>query len=403
MQIRQISERMAEKRICDGRKIQEQRGTPAMRCIIVNSSDIFEYRVKLLRAVLRELGYEVTVIASDYRHIEKVKRQTEDPDFRLLPTLPYAKNISVRRILSHLDFAHKALCSIRQEDCDLLYLIVPPNAQAGIASAYKKKHPETRVIMDVIDLWPESLPIAGTDRFPFTVWSGIRNRNLKYADTIITECRLYHQYIRRFAAESRLRTVYWCHGPESADRKPAGEMYSPDPGKWVLGYLGSINNIIDIDGIAAAVSFFAKDKPVAVRIVGGGEKEEAFAEACRCAGAEVIRYGKIYDPAKKQEIFSACHYGINIMKKTVTVGLSMKSVDYMEMGLPILNGLSGDTYDFVKEEKIGRNLDALDYAYDEKMRANARAFYEKHCSFEAYKKAMKQILTEQQDFEEVSG
>ena len=43
------------------------------------------------------------------------------------------------------------------------------------------------------------------------------------------------------------------------------------------------------------------------------------------------------------------------MKKSVCVGLTMKSIDYFEFGLPIINNIKGDTWNAVEEYGIGIN------------------------------------------------
>ena len=63
----------------------------------------------------------------------------------------------------------------------------------------------------------------------------------------------------------------------------------------------------------------------------------------KSAGAEVFYHGKVFDSKEKNRIFETCHYGLNIMKDSVFVGLTMKSMDYFE-GLPIINNIQGDTW-----------------------------------------------------------
>ena len=59
---------------------------------------------------------------------------------------------------------------------------------------------------------------------------------------------------------------------------------------------------------------------------------------------------------KKQNIFDNCHFGLNIMKDNVCVGLTMKSIDYFQHGLPIINNIQADTTKIVLENGIGFNL-----------------------------------------------
>lgn len=44
-----------------------------------------------------------------------------------------------------------------------------------------------------------------------------------------------------------------------------------------------------------------------------------------------------------------------MMKPEVTVGLTMKSVEYLYWGLPLLNTIGGDTWRFIEESQAGFN------------------------------------------------
>ena len=63
-----------------------------------------------------------------------------------------------------------------------------------------------------------------------------------------------------------------------------------------------------------------------------------------------------FDEKEKRKIFDKCSFELNIMKDSVQVGLTMKSIDYFEAGLPILNNIKSDTWDLVEEYNIGFNL-----------------------------------------------
>jgi hypothetical protein len=51
------------------------------------------------------------------------------------------------------------------------------------------------------------------------------------------------------------------------------------------------------------------------------------------------------------------------MKDTVNVGLTMKSIDYLQHGLPLINNIPEDTYILISKYNIGINaIDLLDFA-----------------------------------------
>ena len=130
----------------------------------------------------------------------------------------------------------------------------------------------------------------------------------------------------------------------------------PEEGVLQLCYLGSINNIIDIPAIAGLIQEIQKLRPVKLNIIGDGESRELLIASVRETGAAVEYHGPIFDVDQRQAIFDRCSFGINVMKESVCVGLTMKSLDYFAGGLPILNTIQADTWDLVEQEGIGVNL-----------------------------------------------
>ena len=101
-------------------------------------------------------------------------------------------------------------------------------------------------------------------------------------------------------------------------------------------------------------------KPVTCHIIGDGASRDTFVMELKKTGAIVVYHGEIYDPDEKQKIFNQCSFGLNIMKDSVCVGLTMKSVNYFFAGLPILNNIKADTTRLVDKYQVGFNLASED-------------------------------------------
>ncbi len=361
-----------------------------MKYIIINSSTNFEYRVDLIYEYLTGKGNDVTVLASDFVHSEKKKRTETKHSYELINTIPYKKNLSIDRLLSHYDFSKKAYKRIKDEEADVLYLMIPQNSNAKIGKWYKKRQPDTKIVMDIVDMWPESLPVKYTDRWPFTIWANIRNKNLKYADVIVTECDYYQEKLKKWLQGKKTVTVPWLKRYRNWNSKfeninennAASDSKADKKDKISLCYLGAVNNIIDIDKICELIGKISEKLPVELHIIGIGERKEEFKRAAETAGAKVTDHGPIYDENKKQEIMDECDFGLNIMKDTVCVGLSMKSIDYMAAGLPIINNLPGDISKIVENYGIGfnyRNIKTINPEQDFD-RTKIRKIYEEYFS-----------------------
>ena len=142
-----------------------------MKAVIVNCFDTYEDRVDLVHEFFKEQGYDVTVIQSDFRHFKKIHREEPKEDFIFVKSKPYYKNLSVSRLSSHYKYAGDAFKIVEELKPDLLYTFVPPNSLAKFATSYKQRHEEIKLIFDLIDLWPETMPIGKAKKFPpFTFW-----------------------------------------------------------------------------------------------------------------------------------------------------------------------------------------------------------------------------------------
>ena len=316
------------------------------------------YRERLVspEAVLREMGYECTYITSDFSHNAKQHYKVEDlPHCIQIPTKPYQKNISPQRIISHIRFARDAFAKVAQIRPDIVYVEVPPNSLCRAAARYKRKYPEAKLVLDVFDMWPETFPNSRAKKLlapVFKVWAALRDRNLGAADFVVTECEMFRQKLRLKKETSQ--TVWLC--ADAFNAETSQPQLCEDA--LELCYLGAINNIINIPAICDLIRELTATKPVVLHIIGKGERQEEFVAEAEKAGAKVIFYGAVYDEVKKAEIMNRCHFGLNIMKSSVCIGLTMKSVDYFRFGLPIINNIPGDTKQLVQEKGIGVQLEA---------------------------------------------
>lgn len=363
-----------------------------MRIIIINCFDTIEHRAELLRKIMRQEGHDVFVLTSDYRHIHKSRRIHAPDDYELIRVTQYIKNLSIARMVSHSGFARHAVERVKQIKPDLLWVMIPPNSLGKRVAEYKKIAPHCKVVFDIIDMWPESLPILRYKKFPpLTNWAALRNKALSKADLVVSESNLYWDILRKYCPAEKQTTLYLA-------KEKTEFAYDPDlpEDRISLCYLGSINNIIDIPLIYKIIK--AIPAPVELNIIGDGESREELIQKAENAGAHVVYHGIVYDQKLKQEIFDRCHFGLNIMKDTVYVGLTMKSIDYWEASLPIINNIKGDTWKFVEQKEIGINYNGEDtipllaLTKIQERRRTIRSFFEDYFTEDIFAEQVIQIL-----------
>lgn len=372
-----------------------------MKVTIVNCFDTNRDRVDLIYDYFKEKSYEVTVIESDFHHGRKEKKDITRDDFLFIDTLPYKRNLSVGRLKSHDDFSKKAIQLAADLHPDILYVMFPPNSLMKYASAYKAKNPQVKLIADIIDLWPESMPVPGSLKklFVFKMWANIRNKHLAKADLVLTECHYYYDVLKKYIGQTETGTLYLAQDSIPYEGEKPVQLSQEN---FDICYLGSINNIIDIEFISKLIKKMSAVKKVRLHIIGDGESREEFIQSSERAGAEVLYHGKIYDAREKQAIFDQCYFGLNIMKETVSIGLTTKSIDYFNAGLPIINNIKHDTVKLVDQYGIGinitRDLDNVpeimneSIALNEQRRTKVKEIFEQYFSRAAFYEQLQVLL-----------
>lgn len=374
------------------------------KAVCISIFNHYDNRVLFAEKFLAGKGFDVTYIASDFDHYIKDKYKIERENVVQVRGKPYYKNISVQRLQSHHDSANECLKVLEEIKPDLIYTLVPPNSQSRVVAKYKKKHKDTIVLMDLFDLWPETFPSLKKNlllRVAFYCWRNVRDAGLDMADYIITECGLYRMVLENQLSDKKSKILHLCKTDYGRRR-----VLHIDTSPLNICYLGSINNIIDIETIIALLREMAKHRPLVLHVIGGGENTKALLDFDEeNDNIKVEYYGILYDEAKKHEIMDKCAFALNILKKTVCIGLTMKSVDYFEAGVPIINNVSSDTSWIIDKYGAGFNIDddlqkcaAKIMAMDEKklitMRYSTRRAYEEMFSEKVYFERFEEIFEE---------
>jgi len=374
----------------------------SLKCVFISCFNAYDNRIVHIEKILANNGYNCFYITSNFNHGVKEHYNIDRDNAIQIATLPYSRNFSIKRLLSHLIFSYKAIKQIKSIKPDILYVMLPPNSLAYFASNYKKKH-STKLIFDIYDLWPETFPSKKYKALlaaPFRIWRNLRNNNLKYADVVVTECDLFGKKIRDYIGDIETFTLY----PVKVSDVIKKEIDISKKRELNICYLGSINNIIDTDNICELLGKVNLLKPVVLHIIGDGEKRKEFITLLEEKNIDIKFYGCIYDETKKQDIFDRCVLGINMMKATVCVGLTLKSIEYLHAGLPLLNNIKGDSYEMIAEYGIGFNVDGnvdstvqsiVNLSQEEihEMKCQTKVVYGKLFSLEVFSQTIESIFS----------
>jgi hypothetical protein len=374
------------------------------KIVLISLYGYYNSRLVFLSQELVKKNYEVIYITSLFDHISKQNNQVMDFKFAnktiLVKTIKYKKNISLARLISNIFSSSNIFFKTLFLRPTVVYIMIPPDALIFFFGLFKSLL-RYKLIVDVYDLWPESLPrnsiIFNVIKF---FWKKNRNFFFSSIDFLIVECWYYLQFLPYRKHILSTQTIYPTFGTFKMAQVTSFNQLN-------FLYLGSINNIIDIDLIIDLLIKLNKIKSTHIYIVGSGENKDKFLTKLINNNLGYSYFGNLY----KNELYKFInnkniHFGLNIMKSNIKVGFTMKSASYFMYGLPIINNIKGDTYDFINQYKIGFNLDNLDnfikiLAFNDLdkiklLKGNVKSFFNQNISpkvtTKSYLKVIKKVI-----------
>ena len=328
--------------------------------VVLSGTNHYEERNKQVIEEFKKQNKKVLYLTSDFHHINKRQYVFDVEGCKQVHVMPYYKNISISRLLSHGEFSFKAYFYLKQHRPDIVYTEIPNNSLAMSTAWYKKRY-GCQLIFDIFDMWPEALPVKTGNpviKFALSIWGAFRNRNLKHADKIYTECDYYQEILAKEGYIMPMETKYLSQEDGDLEIKT---VWKDD--QIHICYVGSINNIINAPLMIEFLDKLNQKRKVYFHLIGQGESKERIKQELEKKQVKVIDYGSIYDKQELQTIFNQCSFAINFLVPDVAIGITMKSVTYLRGGMPILNTVGGDSYKMVQNYGIGYNV--LDASMDE--------------------------------------
>ncbi len=342
-------------------------------------------RFKRIAEMLAQKGYEVTVVTSRFRELDRTFRKDEDVFERapyrivLLDEIGYKRNISVRRILSMSSFTRslRRFLKTEAERYDLVYTCVPGLGSSLVAGKYARDHAVPFVI-DVQDLWPEAMyalfldiPVISNILFlPFQLKA---DKVYALADGIMAVSKTYMDVAAGKNKKCRVKDYVFIGtdlaafdkskdgtqdtpptdaGVDERDEPqakpadtppteppslPADEWLKPS-GEFRIAYIGSIGHSYDIRTLLDGARI-AGEKGVPVRpvIIGNGPLEAELKEYARKINSKALFPGWM-DHALMKKYLENSDAVINAIKRKAPQSITNKVGDYLASGKPMLNG-----------------------------------------------------------------
>lgn len=296
----------------------------------------FIYLAKMLST-----EFDVTLVTSRYCHFLKKHRENvphlDNVNVVLLDEPGYAKNVSIRRLISHHAFCRHFETFLKnyERKIDVVYSAYPLIKTNYILGKYKQSK-NFKLVIDVQDIWPEAIagpiaffstPIGKMLMKPITRYA---DKTYGYADALVAVSETYLRRADVNHLPDTLKSAVYIGGDflfaKSEDKKTTG--------KLVATYLGTMAGSYDLETVVRAAPLCSEK--VNIQFIGTGPHEAALQALNRQLGGHVAFLG-VHPYNEAMRMLADSDVALNAIKASSEGSITNKLSDYICCGLPILS------------------------------------------------------------------
>jgi glycosyltransferase involved in cell wall biosynthesis len=366
----------------------------------------------LFAKALQRLGHEVSVLTGfpnypggevypGYR-VRAWRHQEMDgvPVLRVA-LYPDHSRSAWRRVFNYLSFAASAsLASLMVARPDVVYAYHPPGS-AVLPALLMKRLRGVPFVLDVQDLWPETLPASGMLNSPRLL--GVVQRWMDHVYRRADQIVVLSPGFRDAIAGRGIDPVKISVIPNWTYEEPAddgGASAAPDPapaaGRFDIVFAGTMGRLQALDTLLDAAALLqARKSRARFILVGGGVEAAALAERAREMKLDNVAFLARRSPAAAAALLAGADALLVHLKDDPLFAITIPSKiqAYLRAGRPILAGVTGDAADLVETARAGlsfapgqpaamaaavERMIALDAGARARMGENGARFYREH-------------------------
>lgn len=326
-------------------------------------------RMKNIFQLLTDKGYKVSVITTEPTYPNKkiymedsfwnepnINNDTENINRIKVANRKYSRSI-FNRLLYYLEIAFRMLFYIVKDKrkFDVIFVSSPP-IFIGIVGLIAKFRYKSQLILDIRDLWPESLKGVGVfdNKVILNVFGFIEKLLYIKSDQIIVNSYKFKKYIQLKAKVEPSKIGFM---PNSARLTELSDPFINDrkvKKDFKVIYTGNIGLAQDVEILKALASNLSTYN-IKLSIIGYGIKRSELKEYITNKKLTNVQF---YSPVTRKECFELnMQHQVGFVslndKEVFDTVLPGKLVDYMTCGLPIVASVSGYSKDIIEKEKVG--------------------------------------------------
>ena len=293
-------------------------------------------RYALMAEAFVRAGHDVVVWTSDFSHATKRRRALSGGtqsgvEVRLVGTMPYSRNVSLRRVASHIAYARRfereAMRAVAGGMARPSLVVTSfPTISAASASVRIARRLGAKSVVDVQDAWPETFERI-LPRWALAPLRAKARRVFVESDLVTGVCDRY----RELTGRGDYRRAYLGIEPGERPEEPPHSR----TGRKRIAYVGGVGRTYDLDTAKRAAESLGMDFVVA-------------------GGANYLGRREL------EEFLAGCDVGVIPMRDDSWVGLPNKLFDYAKAGLPVVSSLGGETAALLEKYACGATYRAGD-------------------------------------------
>lgn len=312
-------------------------------------------------------SYKVKLITTDPRYPnQNLYKQSdfweegldETNIIRVKPRTKKYTNSILKRFLLYLEVMCRFIQAIMRQgkDTHTVYISTPP-ISVGIAGLFAKHFLKSRLIVEVRDLWPETL--LGVNRWNNRLFLHfayrLENKIYQQADEIVVNSEGFVDYIVgkgvpkqkiHFIPNSLTETEFECSASQCKPMNTATK---------TIIYTGNVGLAQEMDCFFELAERFKTNETISFKIIGYGFRLQEIKQRLRQYQLANVT---ILPPQKRSQVLKEIGnadvaYVTLVDHPVFEKVLPGKVIDYMGMGIPIIGNVSGYSSNVIEEAKCG--------------------------------------------------
>lgn len=306
-------------------------------------------------------NYPTGRLAPGYRLAPYASEIMEGVRIHRLFLVPSHDTSALGRAVNYLSFFLSALvfCVLRGRRYDVIYVYHPP-ITVGLAAAISGMATRTPFVLDVQDLWPDSVTASGIGgaRRLGGVLAGLCRMVYRRAAVIVAQSQAMRKVlIARGVPAGKAITIFNWADEEAARARGEHDVRALGfEGRFNIVFGGNIGRAQDLDTVVRAAALAAEEVPdLLLTVLGDGVERDRIAALVRELGTAHVQLLAAVPRNQIGDIFSAADALVLHLRDEplFEATIPSKLQFYLAMGRPVLACVRGEAADIVTEAGAG--------------------------------------------------